>query len=64
MSALTSPRVMPVYNDDVVKKFIVAAMFWAVVAFLVGCYLAAELSWPSLNFGLSFLNFGRLRPVL
>ena len=63
MSALTSPRVMPVYNDDVVKKFIVAAMFWAVVAFLVGCYLAAELSWPSLNFGLSFLNFGRLRPV-
>ena len=25
-----------VYNDVVVKKFIIAAMFWAIVAFLVG----------------------------
>ncbi|MCW3476767.1 cytochrome-c oxidase, cbb3-type subunit I [Rhodovastum sp. RN2-1] len=48
---------------DVVRKFLIASVFWAVVAFLVGVYLALELSWPSLNFGLSFLNFGRLRPV-
>ena len=52
-----------VYNDEVVRKFIIAAMFWAVVAFAVGCYLAAELSWPAFNLGLSFTNFGRLRPV-
>jgi cytochrome c oxidase cbb3-type subunit 1 len=51
------------YNEDVVRKFIIAAMFWAVVAFLVGCYLAAELSWPEFNLGYSFTNFGRLRPV-
>jgi cytochrome c oxidase cbb3-type subunit 1 len=52
-----------VYNDDVVKKFVIATMFWGVVAFLVGVYIAAELAWPSLNLGLSFTNFGRLRPV-
>jgi cytochrome c oxidase cbb3-type subunit 1 len=51
------------YNEDVVRKFIIAAMFWAVVAFAVGCYLAAELCWPSFNLGFEFTNFGRLRPV-
>src|SRR6476469_7871410 len=52
-----------IYNDAVVKKFVVASLFWAIVAFLVGCYIAAELAWPSLNMGLSCVNFGRLRPV-
>ncbi len=51
------------YNDAVVRKFAIAAIFWAVIAFTVGVYLALELSFPSLNFGLEFLNFGRLRPV-
>jgi cytochrome c oxidase cbb3-type subunit I len=51
------------YNDDVVKKFVIATMFWGIIAFLVGVYIAAELAWPSLNLGLSFTNFGRLRPV-
>ena len=59
--ALAEPPV--VYNDAVVKKFVVASLFWAIVAFLVGCYIAAELTWPALNLGLSFSNFGRLRPV-
>lgn len=52
-----------VYNDDVVRKFITAAMFWAIIAFTVGCYLATELSWPAFNLGLPWVNFGRLRPV-
>lgn len=52
-----------VYNDDVVRKFTIAAMFWGVVAFLVGCVIAAELAWPAVNMGFSFTNFGRLRPV-
>ena len=30
------PRPAPDYNEAVVKKFLIAAMFWAVVAFLVG----------------------------
>src|SRR5579875_2956550 len=53
----------PEYNDAVVRKFTIAAMFWAIVAFLVGVYIASELAWPALNFGLPWLNFGRLRPV-
>ena len=52
-----------VYNDDVVRRFMLAAMFWAIVAFSVGVYLAAELSWPAFNLGLPWINFGRLRPV-
>jgi cytochrome c oxidase cbb3-type subunit I len=51
------------YNEAVVRKFVIATMFWGVVAFLVGVVIAAELCWPDLSFGLSFLNFGRLRPV-
>jgi cytochrome c oxidase cbb3-type subunit 1 len=56
-------RPAPDYNDAVTKKFLIAAVFWAIVAFLVGVYLATELAWPQFNLGLSFINFGRLRPV-
>jgi len=60
--ALTALRPVQ-YNEEVVKKFIIASMFWAIVAFLVGVVLAAELAWPAVNLGLSWINFGRLRPV-
>ncbi|HKM62636.1 MAG TPA: cytochrome-c oxidase, cbb3-type subunit I [Acidisphaera sp.] len=53
----------PDYNEEVVRKFVIASVFWGVVAFLVGVYIATELAWPQFNLGLSFLNFGRLRPV-
>src|SRR6185369_4098626 len=33
------------------------------VAMLVGLYAALELAMPSLNFGLPWLTFGRLRPL-
>jgi cytochrome c oxidase cbb3-type subunit I len=63
-SAAVAPALaLPDYNEAVVRKFVIASIFWAVVAFLVGVYIASELTWPDLNFGLSFLNFGRLRPV-
>ncbi|HLY54110.1 MAG TPA: cbb3-type cytochrome c oxidase subunit I, partial [Stellaceae bacterium] len=51
------------YNEAVVRKAVVATVFWGIVAFSVGVYLALELCFPALNFGLEFLNFGRLRPV-
>ena len=51
------------YDEAVIRKFMIAGTFWGVVAFLVGVYLALELTFPALNFGLEFLNFGRLRPV-
>ena len=51
------------YNEDVVRKFLIAAVFWGIVAFLVGVVIAAQLAWPVANLGLPFTNFGRLRPV-
>jgi len=53
----------PDYNEEVVRKFIIAGMFWGVIAFALGTYLALELTWPAFNLGFSFTNFGRLRPV-
>ena len=51
------------YNDDVVRQFMIAAVFWGVVGFLVGVYIALELAFPAFNLGLEWINFGRLRPV-
>ncbi len=51
------------YADNVVKAATLAAVFWGVVGFLIGDILAWQLSFPSLNLGLPWTNFGRLRPV-
>jgi cytochrome c oxidase cbb3-type subunit 1 len=34
-----------------------------VVGMLVGVIIAAQLTWPELNLGISFLSYGRLRPA-
>jgi cytochrome c oxidase cbb3-type subunit 1 len=62
-TGMSDARLVPRYNDDVVKKFVIATVFWGVVAFLVGVVIASQLAWPDVNLGLSFTNFGRLRPV-
>lgn len=51
------------YNDQVVKNFIIATVFWGVVGMLVGVLIAAQLTWPSLNFDVSWLTYSRLRPL-
>jgi len=56
-------RAAVTYNMDVVRKFTIAAMFWAVMAFLVGVVIAAQLAFPIMNLGLEWTAFGRLRPV-
>jgi cytochrome c oxidase cbb3-type subunit 1 len=52
-----------VYADTVVRLFALAAVLWGVVGMLVGVIIAAQLTWPELNFGISFLSYGRLRPL-
>ncbi|NBO19984.1 MAG: cytochrome oxidase, partial [Proteobacteria bacterium] len=52
----------PQYNDDIVRCFTLAAVFWGVVGMLVGLVIALQLAFPDLNFE-PWLNFGRLRPV-
>ncbi len=51
------------YNDDVVRKFVIATMFWGVVAFTAGVYIALQLAFPVLNLDLPWTTFGRLRPL-
>ena len=51
------------YNYDIIKKFSVMAIVWAVVGMFVGVYIASELAWPFLNFDSPYLSFGRFRPV-
>ncbi|MDH5771534.1 MAG: cytochrome-c oxidase, cbb3-type subunit I [Rhodospirillaceae bacterium] len=53
----------PSYNEDVVKKFVIAAAFWGIVGFLVGVVIAFQLAYPVLNLDLEWTSFGRLRPV-
>ena len=51
------------YDDRTIRLFTAIAVFWGVAAFLAGLYLALELAFPALNFGLEYINFGRLRPL-
>ena len=45
------------------RGFALATIVWGVVGMLVGVVIAAQLAWPELNFGVSWLSFGRLRPL-
>ena len=62
-NSLTAAKNGPVYNDGVVRAFALAAVLWGVVGMLVGVIIAAQLTWPELNLGISWLSYGRLRPL-
>jgi len=51
------------YDNRIVRNFGVATALWGVVGMLVGVIIAIQLYAPSLNFGISFTTFGRLRPL-
>jgi cytochrome c oxidase cbb3-type subunit 1 len=53
----------PNYNLGPIRFASVAAVVWGIAGFTVGLYIALELAFPALNFDLSFINFGRLRPL-
>jgi len=52
-----------IYDDKIVRMFAWATMIWGIVAFLVGVIIATELAFPDAGLGISFLSFGRLRPL-
>src|SRR6201998_2461180 len=52
-----------VYDDRAVRLFSIAAVVWGVVGMLVGVFIAAELAFPDINFGIPWLSYGRLRPL-
>jgi cytochrome c oxidase cbb3-type subunit 1 len=51
------------YNDTVVRQFAIMTVIWGIVGMTVGVFIAAELIWPTLNFDLPYLSYGRLRPL-
>ncbi|MEN1679668.1 MAG: cytochrome-c oxidase, cbb3-type subunit I [Planctomycetota bacterium] len=51
------------YDDSIVRMFVTATMVWGVVGFLVGMILSLQLPFPSLNGGIEWITFGRLRPL-
>ncbi len=53
----------PVYNDEPVRGFALFAVLWGVVGMAVGAFIAAQLAWPELGFGIPWLSYGRLRPL-
>ena len=62
MAAKSAPD-SGVYSDTVVRLFALAAVIYGVIGMLVGVIIAAQLTWPELNLGISFLSYGRLRPL-
>jgi len=51
------------YNEAVIRQFTIATVFWGVVGFAAGVFIALQLAFPVLNLGLEWFSFGRLRPV-
>ena len=63
MSTAAEGAIATPYDDDVIRWFTIATIFWGVVAFLMGTLIAFQLAYPALNLGLEWTTFGRLRPV-
>lgn len=51
------------YDNKIVKKFIYATLLWGTVGFAVGLLLALMFLFPNITDGISWLSFGRLRPL-
>ncbi|SHG41579.1 cytochrome c oxidase cbb3-type subunit I/II [Salegentibacter echinorum] len=51
------------YDNKIVKKFTMATLFWGIVGMSVGLLLAFMFMFPNLTDGISWLSFGRLRPL-
>jgi cytochrome c oxidase cbb3-type subunit I/II len=51
------------YDDDSVRKFMIASIFWALVGLGAGVLIASQLNFWRLNFNMEWLTFGRLRPL-
>ena len=60
MSTATTPTA---YNYKVVRQFAVMTVVWGIVGMAMGVFIASQLVWPELNFGLPWTSFGRLRPL-
>lgn len=52
-----------VYDDDSVRNFMIASIFWGLVSMGAGVLIATQLNFWQVNFNMEWLTFGRLRPL-
>ncbi len=51
------------YDNKIVRYFTYATALWGAVGMLVGVIVALQIFIPEANFGISWLTYGRLRPL-
>ena len=51
------------YDNQIVRWYILSSLLWGLAAMLIGVWIAFEMVYPGLSFNLSWLGFGRLRPI-
>ena len=51
------------YEVDIVKLFSIMAVVYGIIGMTVGVFIASQLAWPALNFGIPWLTFSHLRPL-
>ncbi|HIH2762634.1 MAG TPA: cytochrome-c oxidase, cbb3-type subunit I [Candidatus Azoamicus sp. MARI] len=51
------------YDYKVIKQFAIMTIIWGIIGMTIGVFIASELVWPDLNNGISWLSYGRLRPL-
>jgi len=51
------------FDDRIVRMFLLASIIWGAVGMLVGVIVATQLNYWQANFDMSWLTFGRLRPL-
>ena len=60
---LRSPADPGRYDDEPIRWGVIATVFWAIVGFFAGLFIALQLPFPELNLGSEYTTFGRLRPL-
>ena len=60
---LRSPADPGRYDDEPIRWGVLATVFWAMVGFFAGLFIALQLPFPELNLGSEYTTFGRLRPL-
>lgn len=52
-----------VFDDDIVRKFLIITIVWGIVGMLAGVLVASQLAFWKMNFNIPWTSFGRLRPL-
>lgn len=51
------------YDNEIVRDFGLATVFWGIAGMLVGILAAFQLAQPEANLGTAYTTFGRIRPL-